>query len=260
MNFDSFLPTSITAFCTARDRRITDWLCSFVDHNVGLVLKAIADADLDGVALRSLPSTSDHGELLGDHGLWQKSYMYEGSVGVPLVVAGPGLPRDHTVKTPVSLLDLYPTMVEELGVANPVAAEKLPGVSLRRLCMEPDQDRIVLSEYHDYGSITGMFMVRWKQWKLVYYVGYPSQLFDLDSDPGEMIDVGQSDCHAAIRRQCEAHLRSIVDPEHADMQAFADQQRLIAELGGEDKVRSWPELARTPMPDVASDQPLRDSV
>jgi arylsulfatase len=60
--------------------------------------------------------TSDHGEMLGDHGLWQKQHPYQGSVGIPLIVAGPGIRENYVTDEPTSLLDLHATFLDYAGV------------------------------------------------------------------------------------------------------------------------------------------------
>jgi choline-sulfatase len=246
MNFDAFFadPDHVR-----RARAAYYGLCSFVDHNVGLIL---AQLDARGILdATTVIFASDHGDLLGDHGLWQKSYMYEASAGVPLIAAGPAFTRSHVVETPASLIDIHPTMIAASLGAAPAFEPDCPGVALQVQAKAADRDRAILSEYHDYGSVTGTFMLRWRQWKYIHHVGYAPELFDIAQDPGETTDVSEVPGHATTLRACEAQLREIVDPEQANSEAFADQRRRIEALGGEDAVRNWPELARTPMPEVS---------
>jgi choline-sulfatase len=73
--------------------------------------------------------SSDHGEMLGAKGLFGKSCLYEDSVGVPLILAGPGVPAGATVAQPVSHVDLFPTILDGAGVALASDDRHLPGKS-----------------------------------------------------------------------------------------------------------------------------------
>ena len=205
-------------------------LCSFLDDNIGKVLATLEDCGLTDNT-RILYS-SDHGEILGNRGLWSTSVMYEESVGIPMVLAGPDVPRGEVVDTPVSLVDCYPTIVEGAGLSLLPEEINLPGQSLIDIAKGAAPDRTVLSQYHAGGSITGFFMIRRDRWKYVHYVGYPPQLFDLASDPDELKDLADKPEAASVRADCEAMLREILDPEAVNALAFSDQAVTIAKHGG----------------------------
>ncbi|MEE2981527.1 MAG: sulfatase-like hydrolase/transferase [Pseudomonadota bacterium] len=220
-------------------------LCSFLDDNIGAVLGALDDGGLSDDT--TVIYTSDHGDMIGNHGLWAKSHMYEDSVGVPMMVSGPGVAAGETVEAPVSLVDIYPTVVEAAGATLNDAERVLPGDSLVRMAAGERPARTVLSEYHDGGAITGIFMIRHGRWKYIHYVGYDPQLFDLEADPDELADKGTSADHAKVRAECEAALRRIVDPEAASARAFTDQAAKVAALGGETAVRAMQTFGYTPV-------------
>ncbi len=219
-------------------------LCSFLDDLAGQVLKALEDSgqDQDTLVLYS----SDHGECLGDRGLWTKCVMYEESAAVPMILAGPGVPQGHKTSTAASLLDIYPTVRQAVGLPEGAMETDLPGKSLIDIAREAESEREVLSEYHDGGAVTGMFMLRRGRWKYIHYPGYAPQLFDLESDPLEKRDLGESESHAAVRQACEAALRTIVDPEAANDLAFADQAVLIRKLGGPEGILATENYDFTP--------------
>jgi choline-sulfatase len=224
-------------------------LCSFLDAQIGEILQTL---EATGAQKNTrILYTSDHGEMLGNHGFWAKSVMYEESAAIPLIAAGPDLPRGKAVDTPVSLIDCYQTIVESVGGTLSAEEAGLPGHSLLRIANGGRPERTILSEYHDGGSITGFFMIRVKQWKYVHYVGYPPQLFDLASDPIEANDLGRSPAHAEIRATCEARLRALLDPDEVNTRAFADQARKIEELGGEEACLNAFDFNYTPVSDAA---------
>ena len=211
-------------------------LCSFLDHNIGLLLAALNDGGA-GENTRII-YTSDHGECLGDRGTWSTSAMYEESVGVPMILHGPDIPKGKEVAEVVSLVDLYPTIVEAIGESLGQGEADLPGHSLIDIANGDVPDRTVLSEYHAGGSITGAFMIRSGKWKYIHYVDYAPQLFDLDADPDELNDLGEDPAHIEIRTECEAKLRAMLNPEEINAMAFADQAAKIAEHGGVEAILS----------------------
>ena len=154
---------------------------------------------------------------------------------------------EKTVKTPVSLIDVCPTILKTAGIT----LKAKPGTSLVDLANAEDNlDRLVFSEYHAAGSATGAFMIRKGQWKLIYYVSMQPQLFNLADDPEELHDLGANPKHEGIRRQLEAELRSICDPEAVDAMAKADQMAIVNANGGIEAVVAKGGFGATPPPGV----------
>ena len=146
-------------------------LVSWMDHNVGQIL---AQLDASGLTDNTrVVYTSDHGDNVGHRGLWGKSNLYNESVKVPMLMAGPGVGVGVN-KTPVSLIDLQPTILEnfaESADAAPLDSNlQRQGESLMTLAENgDDQERVGFSEYHAVGSPTAGFMVRKGKWKYHYY-------------------------------------------------------------------------------------------
>ena len=223
-------------------------LCSFMDNCVGRILNALKQSgQINNTVILYV---SDHGEMLGDHGLWTKQVMYEASAGVPMILSGPGVPQTKIVNTATTLLDIYQTAHDVCNVGYQSDVESnLPGESLLKLANQPsDPNRTVLSEYHDGGSTTGTFMIRWDKWKYVYYVDHLPQLFDLENDPDEIKDLSGDTNHKTILQEAEKRLREICDPEKVNQQCFADQQKRIQEFGGEEACKNAFVFNHTPTP------------
>ena len=221
-------------------------LCSFLDFQIGRILAALAES---GIAEDTLVIyTSDHGENLGNRGLWGKCVMYEESSGVPMLIAGPGIAAGTRCATPVSLVDVYPTVVELACGSLDTRERALPGESLVGLAREQPAERVVFSEMHDDGSMTGAYMVRQGDWKLVHYVGHAPQLFNLAADPIEAHDLTGRPETAGIQGRLYDLLHGIVDPEAADRRVFADQQARIERLGGVEAILARPDFNFTPLP------------
>lgn len=227
-------------------------LCSFLDENVGKVLAALDTAGLTDST--RIVYTSDHGDNLGTRGLWGKSTMYEESVGVPLIVAGPDIPAGRRVGVPANILDIYPFIMRGAGEedAKTISPDH-PGTSLETLIAAPAADRVVFSEYHGMGSKTAAYMLRKGPYKLVYYADYPPQLFDLASDPEELTDIAGQANAKPVLDELTAELYRICDPHAVDRQAKMDQSRKLEEVGGKDFAIQRGDLGFSPPPGVRAD-------
>ncbi|MBT6337723.1 MAG: sulfatase-like hydrolase/transferase [Desulfobacula sp.] len=233
-------------------RRAYYGLCTFMDSQIGLILDALEDYGLADST--RVIYTSDHGDNLGARGLWGKSNLYEESTKIPMIIAGPQVPRGQSCKTPVSLVDCYPTILQGVGISLQEEEQKLPGKSLFELMNEPENsERVVLSEYHAVGSISGAFMLRKGRFKYHYYVGLPPELFDLENDPEETVDLAKDDGYASVLKMLEKELRQHLDPEAVDAKAKADQDKLIKKFGGRKKALRMGAMGATPAPGQESE-------
>ena len=221
-------------------------LCSFMDDNVGKIIRAIEQSGQEKTT--RIIYSSDHGDNIGNRGLWGKSVMYEDSVAIPLIIKGPGLPRNQSVDTPVSLVDLHPTIMAFAGESQHMDDQDLPGTSLMNVIANPNPNRPVFSEYHDWGSITGMFMLRKGDWKIVCYPGYEPQLFNLNHDPFEQHDLAIGGDYHNVIKDMREELYRIVDIDAVNRQAFADQAIKIEQFGGREEILKAEDLGYTPPP------------
>jgi choline-sulfatase len=189
-------------------------LVSSMDENVGDVLRALRAAGLEDST--RVIYTSDHGDNAGARGLWGKSTFYEESAGVPLIVAGPDVAAGRVVGTPVSQIDCAPTILDAVGAAKRVGGAPLPGASLFEIAEGANPRGPVISEYHAIGAVAGAFMLRFGKWKYCHYVAYRPQLFDLDADPEERVDLAQDARFADVVAEGERRLRAKLDPKEVD--------------------------------------------
>ena len=218
-------------------------LCSFLDYQVGQVLAALeASGQADNTLIIY---TSDHGDHNGDRGLWTKMTLYDESSSIPMIVAGPGIPKHKTVSTLSSLIDIYPTILTATGAQDD---DKIrPGVALQSLASSDHMERAILSEYHDGGSPTGMFMLRTDEWKYNYYPGYSPELYHIANDKDELVDLAASPQHQKVVARCHQKMLELVDPEAENKRAFADQADTIKKLGGIDAILNSDEFDFTPV-------------
>jgi choline-sulfatase len=132
---------------------------------------------------------ADHGDMLGERGLWYKMNFFEGSARIPLIVHAPKRFAAKRVAAPVSLVDIVPTLME-LGGIRTRAVEPLAGTSLLPLCETTKQEeRTVLGEYMAEGSVAPIVMIRRGSQKFIHCPADPDQLYDLASDPNELTNL-----------------------------------------------------------------------
>ena len=221
-------------------------LCSFLDDNVGQVLGALDAAGLSDTT--RVIYASDHGENLGKRGLWGKSTMYEESVAVPLIMAGPGIEAGCEVNTPVSLVDIFPTVLDAVGAALQPADEDLPGASLFDVASGAVDERPIFSEYHAAGSVTGNFMLLKGRYKLITFAGMEPQLFDLETDPLETADLAAAPENAGLITELLAELEKVTDTASADRRAKESQCNRIEAVGGLDAILKRGDFGYSPPP------------
>jgi choline-sulfatase len=153
---------------------------SYVDDKIGEVFAALEASRQEAVVV----FLSDHGEMLGRKGLWFKMNFFEGSARVPLMIMSPKL-APGLIETPVSTLDVLPTLADLAGVMMADIAPWTDGQSLIPLALGAGRDSPVLMEYAAEGTITPMIGLRQGAWKYIHCPADPDQLFDLANDPDE---------------------------------------------------------------------------
>lgn len=161
-----------------------------MDHHIGRILSALRESGRDQNTV--IIFTSDHGLALGSHGLMGKQNMYEHTIGVPFIIAGPGIPQGQCTDAQIYLRDMYPTTCELAGIAIPETVQAKSFASVIR----GQTDSIypaVFGYYHDVQR-----MIRTDRWKLIRYPKIDRyQLFDLHNDPHEQRDLSELAEHQA---------------------------------------------------------------
>jgi choline-sulfatase len=175
--------STVTKDDVRRARRAYFANVSYLDEKVGELIDSLART-------RMLEDTvvffcADHGDMLGERGLWFKMNFFEGSARVPLMVAGPGVPAG-THSAPVSNLDLAPTLCDLAGVPRRDVAPWLDGESLAPVMSGSARTAPVLMEYAAEGSHAPLVGIREGDWKYVRCALDPEQLFNLAKDPQEL--------------------------------------------------------------------------
>jgi choline-sulfatase len=164
---------------------------------------------------------ADHGDMLGERGLWYKMNFFEPSARIPMIVHAPSRFQPRRVTEPVSLVDVLPTLVDlgEIGL-DPV--EPLAGTSLVPLCAGQSQpERTVIGEYMAEGSRAPIVMIRRGSLKYVHCPADPDQLYDLNDDPDELRNLAGGSMSTGFRSEVAArwNLEALTE------QVFLDQAR-----------------------------------
>ena len=229
-------------------------LVTFMDRQLGAIMAALDETGLADSTV--IVYTSDHGDNLGTRAMWNKSTLYREAVGIPLIMAGPGIPAGRVRTTCTSLVDIYPTALDVAGVASVPEESNQPGQSLVALALGDDRpERIVLSEYHAVGAETSAFMLADARFKYHHYVGFEPELFDLTADPEETCNLASDPAYAQECRRFEAHLHGLLDPLEVDARARREQNNLIARFGGREAALKWGNPGPTPAPESTAQQP-----
>lgn len=181
------------------------------DDCIGKVLSALDELGLaeDTIVLY----TADHGEMLGAHGLWGKFVFYEPSAGVPLIWRVPGVtPQNVRAETPVSQVQLFPTLTELCGIPTP---PNLPGASFAANLREPEktQENTIFAEHGVPGNSNRGFMIRQGDFKYSYHPADVAELYDLRADPEEMVNLAAKPEYQAKVKELRAELFHWYNPE-----------------------------------------------
>lgn len=192
-------------------------MVTYVDGLFGRLMRALDEMDLTEETI--VIFTSDHGDMLGEKGLFYKWTLFESAMRLPFVIAGPGVPAGRRMMTPVSHLDLLPTLLDLAGGLDHVVAP-LDGRSLwpaLRAGAEPEA-RPVPAEMTAEGAVSPCLMIRDRRWKWIEAKGDPDQLYDLSTDPHETENLAGQPGYAEVEAVLRNELRKIWDPE-----ALADE-------------------------------------
>lgn len=236
-------------------RRAYFGACSYIDDNIGKLLKTLEECGLAEDTL--IVFSGDHGDMLGERGLWYKMHWFEMSARVPLLVHAPKRFAAHRVSQSVSTLDLLPTLVELAGGQVEQGLE-LEGHSLLPHLQGKGGHDEVLGEYMAEGTVSPLMMIRRGPWKFVYSEQDPLLLFNLDNDPLERQNLAESSEHKGILAGflAEARERWDIPAIHAATLASQRRRRFVAEALSQGKLASWD---HQPMVD-ASQQYMRNHI
>jgi len=212
---------------------------SYLDDKLGELLDVLDDCDLASNTVVVL--CADHGDMLGERGLWYKMGFYEGGMRIPLVISSPAIGHGK-VSSPVVAHDILPTLIDlalsgEARSVEDVLVCEIDGRSILELALSAatanncgggleegkggvdGEERMVLGEYCAEGSVSPMVMVRKGPYKFVYCDADPPQLFNLASDPHELTNLCEFNSGEAYSAVIQ-HFMDLVRERWGDMSSF----------------------------------------
>lgn len=204
----------------ARSRRAYFANISYLDDKIGDILQVLEDTQQDAIVV----FVSDHGDMLGERGLWFKMSFFEGSSRVPLMIAAPDMPAGR-IDTPVSTLDVTPTLGALAGVDMDEIAPWTDGQDLTPLANGVERTEPVAIEYAAEGSDSPLVSLRYGKWKYNRCRLDPDQLFDLDADPHELTNLAGHPEHQGTLQSLRAKSEARWDLDAYDAEVRASQAR-----------------------------------
>ena len=212
----------ITPDMIARARRAYFANISYVDDKIGELMAALEATRQEAIVV----FLSDHGEMLGERGLWYKMNFYEGSARVPLMIAAPGLVPGR-VDAAVSAIDIVPTIAELAGVSLDEVLPWTDGESLVGLAGGGVRTAPVAMEYAAEATVAPMVALRHANFKYTACAVDPEQLFDLATDPRELVNLAGDPDHAAVVASFRAEAARRWDLPRFDAEVRESQARRL---------------------------------
>jgi choline-sulfatase len=213
---------------------------SYLDEKIGELLDVLDEcefADNTHILL-----CADHGDMLGERGLWYKMTFFEYAARIPLVLTSPGNTEAREVDAPVTNCDILPSLIELAGGDPTQLAAPIDGTSFVGLAIGADEtERRAYAEYCAEGSAGPMVMIRDRQYKFNFSTTEAPQLFDLVNDPNELTNIATDPAHAETLASFMEELN-----RHWDMEKFRDEvllsqrsRRLVDSANRMGRFESW---------------------
>ena len=193
---------------------------SYVDDKIGDLLAAMEATRQQAIII----FVSDHGEMLGRRGLWFKMNFFEGAARVPLMICASGL-TPQTITTPVSTIDVTPTLCDLAGISMADVMPWTDGQSLVPLANGAPRSEPVAMEYAAEGSITPMVALRDGPWKYIHCPADPDQLYNLTDDPDEATNLATNSANAETLARLRADALSRWNLNRYDQDVRQSQAR-----------------------------------
>lgn len=213
----------VTMNQTRDARRAYYGAVSYVDDQIGVMLAALGDAGFADNTIVLL--LADHGDMLGERGLWYKMNFFEPACRIPLIVHAPRRFAARRVAASASLVDILPTLCELAGVPAAGYATQLDGVSLGpQLMGDPGRDEVI-GEYLAEGAVAPLVMIKRGRYKFVHSPVDPDQLYDLVDDPDEVRNLASVPEQAARVQEFMAEVKRRWDLPALESAVIASQQR-----------------------------------
>lgn len=212
---------------------------SYVDDQIGSLINTLQEAALDRDTVIVL--LADHGDMLGERGLWYKMNFFEPACRIPLIVHAPGRFSQGRVAGSASLVDLLPTFAALAnGGTEPGYAARLDGRDLLPALQGKECGDEVLGEYLGEGAVAPIVMIRRGRYKFIHCPVDPDQLYDLASDPDERVNLAADRANISILESFRAEVARRWALEEIDAAVLASQRQRHLVYGALRKGRFQP--------------------
>ncbi|MBM3786128.1 MAG: DUF4976 domain-containing protein [Acidobacteria bacterium] len=205
---EALLPWPRTADAIRKERSDYYAIITHLDAQLGRIF---ATLDKEGMTKNTLiVFAGDNGLAVGQHGLLGKQNLYDHSIRVPLILAGPGVPANQRAETLVYLYDIFPTLCELLRLPKPATVD---GKSLVPVLKNP-KAKLRDAQIHAYRHVQrGLRTMRWKYIRYNASGTQNAQLFDVANDPYEMKDLSKDPAHKETANQLDILMRMLLKQE-----------------------------------------------
>ncbi len=232
--------TNITDADVRRARRAYFASISYVDRQVGIIMQALRESGLADNTVVML--TADHGDMLGERGLWYKMTWFENACRIPLIVSAPGKFKAGRIAGSASHLDLLPTLAEIAHDGRDFTpAAEIDGKSLLGALSGGKGHDEAIGEYCGEGAIAPLVMIRRANWKFVHTPSDPDQLYDLKADPLEKRNLAADPKHGGTVQAFRKEVQQRWDLAKLKDQVIDSQRRrrIVYEALAKGQHRSW---------------------
>ncbi len=213
---------NITTEDVRRSRQAYFANVSYLDEKIGRLLQVLEETrQADNTVIVFV---ADHGDMIGEKGLWFKMNFLEGSSRVPLMICAPHI-EPGLISTPVSNIDVTPTITELAGVSVDEIQPWIDGMSLVPLTKGATREAPVLMEYAAEGSYAPLVSIRQGSWKYNRCQLDPEQLFNLDKDPHEKTNLAEKSEHQSVLQAFRDQADKRWDLDQFDNQVRESQAR-----------------------------------
>lgn len=218
-------------------------MISDIDAKFGRLRQTLRECGMDQNTV--VMFTSDHGDMVGERGLWFKKNLFDPAIRVPMMLSWPGMQLPASVDTPVSLLDVLPTLTDIAGVGRESLVGQVEGESLLAIAKKRESvaagSRVVCAEHLDGGTCGPRVMLRKGSMKIVHSLDYPTQLYDLSTDPHELDNLAEREEYKTDL----ADMRSAVE-QHWDLPAIRQDiisnqriRQLLSRSLAKGRIETW---------------------
>jgi choline-sulfatase len=203
-------------------------MVSYLDSKVGVLLDTLEK--INAIDNTVIIFTADHGEMLGERGMWYKFNPFQNSIRVPLLISAPGAKTGHRVSANCSLVDMLPTLLD-LATKNhpPELVDHCDGRSLHTWLHGTDSSwkDETLIEFTSEGVHAPAFILRKGHYKYTYCEGDPGMLFDLQKDPLELRNLCQEPEFMPLAQELANEIEARFNPSKVKSEVIASQRRRL---------------------------------